>query len=73
MESLTKPYDYLAGLYLLRQDYLADLSELKSASGLTDSQLDLLRTKLADEHRLRCAQEWKAISAQLRADRDVRT
>jgi hypothetical protein len=73
MESLTKSYDYRTGMDLLRQDYLVGDFELMSADGLTEPERTLLRRELADEHRLRCAQEWKAIGAQLRSDLDVRT
>ena len=73
MKSLTKPYDYLAGLELVRQDYLATLSELRSDGALTEPELDHLRRELAVEHRVRCAQEWKAIGTQLKADQDVKT
>src|SRR4029453_3436098 len=30
-----------------------------------------LKKELADEHALRCAQEWKSVSAQMRADQDA--
>ena len=73
MESLTKSYDYRAGMDLVRQEYIVAVSELWSADGLTEPARTLLGRELADEHRLRCAQEWKAIGAQLRADLDVRT
>jgi hypothetical protein len=68
MESLTKSYDCLAGLELVRQDHLATLSELRSDGALTEPERNLLRRELAVEHRVRCAQEWKAIIIQLRAD-----
>jgi hypothetical protein len=73
MKILTKPYDYLAGLELVRQDYLATLSELRSDGALTEPELDHLRRELAVEHRVRCAQEWKAIGTQLKSDQDVKT
>jgi len=73
MKSLTKPYDFLAGMDLVRQDYLATLSELTSDGALTEPELDHLRRELAVEHRVRCAQEWKVISAQLKADQDAKT
>ena len=73
MERLMKSHDYRAGMDLLRHEYLAAFSELRSADGLTEPARTLLGRELADEHRLRCAQEWKAIGAQLRADLDVRT
>ena len=73
MESLTKSHNCRAGLEVVRQDYLATLSELKSDDSLTELERNLLRRELAVEHRVRCAQEWKAISIQLRADQDLKT
>ena len=62
MESLTISHDGLAGLELVRQDYLATLSELRSDDSLTELQRNLLCRQLAVEHRVHCAQEWKAIT-----------
>ena len=73
MESLTKSHDFLAGLELVRQDYLATLSELRSEVSLTELERNLLRRELAVEHRVQCGQEWKAIIIQLKADQDVTT
>ena len=73
MESLTKSHDFLAGLDLVRQDYLATLSELRSEGSLTEQGRNLLRRQLAVEHRVRCGQEWKAIIIQLKVDQDVTT
>lgn len=73
MESLTKSHNCRAGLEVVRQDYLATISELESDDSLTEQELNLLHRQLAVEHRVRCAQEWKAISIQLRADQDVET
>jgi hypothetical protein len=73
VESLTKSHDFLAGLELVRQDYLATLSELRSDASLTELDRNLLRKELAVEHRVRCGQEWKAIIIQLKADQDVTT
>jgi hypothetical protein len=73
MERLTKSHDFLAGLNLVRQDYLATLSELRSDGSLTELDRNLLRRELAVEHRGRCGQEWKAIIIQLKADQDVKT
>jgi hypothetical protein len=73
LKSLTKSYAFLAGLNLVRQDYLATLSELRSDGALTEPELDHLRREQAVEHRVRCAQEWKAISAQLKADQNAKT
>jgi hypothetical protein len=71
VERLLVPNDYLAGIELLRQDYLAAVSELNSAGGLSEPQLDLLRVELRKEHRLHCAQEWSAVSSQMKADLEV--
>jgi hypothetical protein len=73
MESLTKSYHCLAGLELVRQDYLASLSELRSDGALTEPEQNHLRRELTVEHRVRCAQEWKAIIIQLRADHNAKT
>ena len=72
MESLTISHDGLAALEVVRQDYLATLSELRSDGSLTELERNLLCRELAVEHRVRCAQEWKAI-IHLRADQDVKT
>jgi hypothetical protein len=68
VQRLMIPNDYLAGIELLRQDNLAALLELNSACGLSKPQLDLLHAELRKEHRLHCAQEWSAISSQMKAD-----
>ena len=73
MESLTKSHDFLAGLELVRQDYLATLSELWSEASLTELDRNHLRRELAVEHRVRCGQEWKAIIIHLKAGQDVTT
>ena len=73
MESLTKSHDFLAGLELVRQDYLATLSELRSDASLTELERNVLCRELAVEHRVRCGQEWKAVNIHLRADQDVKT
>jgi hypothetical protein len=73
MENLTKSYDFLAGLDLVRQDYLATLSQLRSDDSFTELERNLLRRELDVEHRVRCGQEWKAIIIQLKADQDVKT
>jgi len=41
IESLTKSHEFLAGLDLVRQDYLAALSELKSDGSLTELERNL--------------------------------
>jgi hypothetical protein len=71
VERLLVPNYYLAGIELLRQDHLAAVLELNSAGGLSTSRLDLLRAELRKEHRLHCAQEWSAISSQMKADLEV--
>ena len=71
MQRLLAPNDYLAGIELLRQEYLAALSGLNSAGTLSKAQHDLLRAELRKEHRLHCAQERSAISSQMRADLEV--
>jgi len=73
MESLTKSHNCRAGLEVVRQDYLATISELRSDDSLTEQERNLLCRQLGVEHRVRCAQEWKAISIQLRADQDLKT
>jgi hypothetical protein len=67
------PNDYLAGIDMLRQDYLATVSELKHSESdtLSKLQLDLRRAELRKEHRLHCAQEWSVISSQMKADLEV--
>ena len=73
MESLTKSYQCLAGLDLVRQDYLAILSELRSDGALSEPERNHLSRQLSEEHRVRCRQEWKAISMQLRAAHNAKT
>jgi hypothetical protein len=73
VESLTKSHDFLAGLELVRQYYLATLSELRSDASLTELDRNHLRRELAVEHRVRCGQEWKAIIIHLKAGQDVTT
>ena len=52
-------HPYLAGMYLLPQNYLAAISLLRSGDGPTEPRADLLlRKELADEYGLRCVQEW---------------
>ena len=71
MQRLLVSNDYLAGIELLRQEYLAALSELNSAGGLSKPQEDLLRAELRKDYRLHCAQERSAISSQMKADLEV--
>jgi hypothetical protein len=62
---------WAAGVNLLTQEYLAACAELRSRIDLIQTQHRSLKKDLADEHRLRCAQEWKAVKAQLRADNEM--
>jgi hypothetical protein len=71
METLIESHDYRVGIDLLNQQYLVDLSELRSAGGIGAAHRSDLLTSLSREHRLRCAQEWQAIRDQMRADCDV--
>jgi hypothetical protein len=71
MGTVSRDNHYIAGLALLRQDYLATVLELVSADGITKQQLDLLLVDLAEEHRLHCMQEWRAISTQVKVDQEV--
>ena len=71
MQRVMIPNDYLSGIDLLRQEYLAAVLKLNSAGALSKAQQDLLRAELRKEHRLHCAQEWSAISSQMRADLEV--
>jgi hypothetical protein len=61
--------NYSVGLEVLRQEYLACLSELRSSPSLSEPQLQEARKDLSDEHRLHCSQERQAIIAQSRSDR----
>jgi hypothetical protein len=59
------------GVDLITQEYLAACRQLRSRSDLTLAQHERMREDLADEHRHRCAQEWKIVGDQLRADHFV--
>jgi hypothetical protein len=59
-----------AGIRLLTQDYRAALTALKDRQDLTAIEQLRRRLELAEEFRGRCAQERKAINAQVRADRE---
>jgi hypothetical protein len=59
------------GVEMITQEYLAASLELRSRTDLTVAQLARLKDDLADEHELRCAQEWKSVSAQMRADQEA--
>ena len=59
------------GVEMITQEYLVASLELRSRTDLTAAQLERLKADLADEHGLRCAQEWKSIVAQMRADQDA--
>jgi hypothetical protein len=59
------------GVELIIQEYLAACRVLRSRTDLTAAQRDRLENELAAEHRLRCAQEWTSVSAQMRADQEA--
>ena len=59
------------GVEMITQVYLAASLELRSRTDLTAAQRERLNDDLADEHGLRCAQEWKSVSAQMRADQEA--
>jgi hypothetical protein len=56
---------------LLTQEYLAACRQLRSRPDLTRAQHERLHEELSDEHRRRCAQEWKVVVTQLRADHNL--
>jgi hypothetical protein len=60
------------GVELITQEYLAPRRQLRSRDDLTSDQHARVENELADEHRLRCANEWKSVSAQMRADQEAR-
>jgi hypothetical protein len=59
------------GVELITEEYLVASRQLRSRTDLTLAQHERLKKELADEHGLRCAQEWKSVSAQMRADQDL--
>ena len=59
------------GVQLITQEYLAACRVLRSRDDLTAAQHARLKNELADEHELRCAQEWKSVLAQMRTDQDA--
>jgi hypothetical protein len=59
------------GVQLITQEYLAACRRLRSRDDLTPAQHARLKKELADEHELRCAQEWKSVLAQMRTDQDA--
>ena len=59
------------GVEMITQVYLAASLELRSRTDLTVAQRERLKDDLADEHKLHCAQEWKSVSAQMRADQEA--
>ena len=59
------------GVQLITQENLAACRVLRSRDDLTPAQHARLKKELADEHELRCAQEWKSVLAQMRADQDA--
>jgi hypothetical protein len=67
----TARLDYGAGLELMRQEYMATLSELATAPGYTAIELLRLRKDLTDEYLLQRSQEHKSIASQMRDDDKV--
>ena len=66
--------DHLArppGVDLVTQEYLSACRQLRCRSDLTLVQHERLQKDLDDEHRRRCATEWKILGDQLRADHFV--
>ena len=59
------------GVELITQEYLAASLDLRSRTDLTVIQRERLKDELADEHLFHCAQEWKSVSAQMRADQQA--
>jgi hypothetical protein len=59
------------GVELITEEYLVASRQLRSRTDLTLAQHERLKKELADEHGLRCAQEWKSVLAQMRADQDA--
>ena len=59
------------GVEMITQEYLAACRQLRSRTDLTVAQRERLKDDLADEHQLHCAQEWKSVSAQMRADQEA--
>jgi hypothetical protein len=59
------------GVELITQEYLVARRELRARTDLAPSHWERLKEELADEHRLRCAAEWKIVLAQLDDDRDL--
>jgi hypothetical protein len=59
------------GVELITQEYLAACRVLRSRDDLTPAQHARLKNELADEHEIRCAQEWKSVLTQDRADQEL--
>jgi hypothetical protein len=59
------------GVEMITQEYLAASRQLRLRTDLTAAQRERLNDDLAGEHELRCAQEWKCVSAQMRADQEA--
>jgi hypothetical protein len=59
------------GVEMITQEYLAARRQLRWRTDLTLAQHESLKKELADEHWLRCAQEWKSVLAQIRDDKDL--
>jgi hypothetical protein len=71
MWNTTDRTDYLAGHRLLRQDYEATLADLKARQDVTATEQLRLRYELAEEYRMRRAQEMKAVRTQMKADAGI--
>lgn len=61
------------GVELITQEYLAARRQLRSRTNLTPAQHVRREKELAEEHGLRCTQEWKSVLAQMRADQEIRS
>lgn len=59
------------GVELITQEYLAASRQLRLRTDLTLAQHVRLKKELADEHWIRCAQEWKSVLSQDRADQEL--
>jgi hypothetical protein len=59
------------GVELITQEYLAASRQLRLRTDLTLAQHVRLKKELADEHWICCAQEWKSVLSQDRADQEL--
>jgi hypothetical protein len=69
LDNPPKYSNYSAGLEVLGQQYLANLSELSLTPSLSEAQLGEASKDLSDKHSLSCSQERQALIAQSRSDR----